>query len=103
MLWDIGTSLLCAARKRWPIALLDGRAFGHLPRQRTGTRPGLIVDLPESRDPLSSFEAGYQLTEELIQRKRPFTAIMAFDDMTAFGAIRALRKQGCQCRKIAPS
>ncbi|MGA9797800.1 MAG: LacI family DNA-binding transcriptional regulator [Terriglobales bacterium] len=54
----------------------------------------LIVDLPESQDPISSFEAGYKLTEELIKRKRPFTALMAFDDMTAFGAIRALAKAG---------
>ena len=54
----------------------------------------LIMDLPESRDPISGFEAGYKLTEELIKRRRPFTAIMAFDDMTAFGAIRALSKAG---------
>jgi DNA-binding LacI/PurR family transcriptional regulator len=54
----------------------------------------LIVDLPESRDPISSFEAGYHLTEELISRNRPFTALLAFDDMTAFGAIRALAKAG---------
>jgi LacI family transcriptional regulator len=54
--------------------------------------PRLVVDLPESRDPISSFEAGYKLSEELIRRKRPFTAILAFDDMTAFGAIRALAK-----------
>jgi LacI family transcriptional regulator len=54
----------------------------------------LIVDLPESRDPVSSFEAGYKLTEELLKRKNPFTALVAFDDMTAFGAIRALAKAG---------
>ena len=54
----------------------------------------LIVDLPESRDPISGFEDGYKLTEELIRRKRPFTALMAFDDLTAFGAIRALAKAG---------
>ncbi len=54
----------------------------------------LIVDLPESGDPFSSFEQGYKLTEELLQRHRPFTALMAFDDMTAFGAIRALGKAG---------
>ena len=54
----------------------------------------LIVDLPESRDPISSFEAGHKLTEDLIKQKRPFTAILAFDDMTAFGAIRALTKAG---------
>jgi LacI family transcriptional regulator len=56
--------------------------------------PQLILDLPESRDPISSFESGYKLTEELIKRRRPFTALMAFDDMTAFGAIRALSKAG---------
>ncbi len=56
--------------------------------------PRLILDLPESRDPLSSFEAGFKLTEELIKQKRPFTALMAFDDVTAFGAIRALAKAG---------
>ncbi len=54
----------------------------------------LTVDLPESRDPLSSFEAGQNLTEDLLKQKRPFTAILAFDDMTAFGAIRALGKAG---------
>jgi LacI family transcriptional regulator len=56
--------------------------------------PRLVVDLPESRDPISSFEAGFKLTEDLIKRKRPFTALLAFDDMTAFGAIRALAKAG---------
>ena len=56
--------------------------------------PRLIVDLPESRDPISSFEAGYKLTEDLIKHKHSFTALMAFDDMTAFGAIRALAKAG---------
>jgi len=56
--------------------------------------PRLIVDLPESGDPFSSFEQGYKLTEELLERRRPFTALMAFDDMTAFGAIRALGKAG---------
>jgi len=54
----------------------------------------LVVDLPESGDPFSSFEQGYKLTEELLRRRRPFTALMAFDDMTAFGAIRALAKAG---------
>jgi DNA-binding LacI/PurR family transcriptional regulator len=56
--------------------------------------PELVLDLPESSDPLSSFDAGFQLTEELLRRKHPFTALMAFDDMTAFGAIRALSKVG---------
>ncbi|HKW16689.1 MAG TPA: LacI family DNA-binding transcriptional regulator [Terriglobales bacterium] len=56
--------------------------------------PELVVDLPESSNPVSGFDAGISLTEELIRGKRQFTAIMAFDDMTAFGAIRALSKNG---------
>ncbi|MGA7931205.1 MAG: LacI family DNA-binding transcriptional regulator [Candidatus Sulfotelmatobacter sp.] len=54
----------------------------------------LVVDLPESRDPLSSFEMGQKLTENLLQQKRQFTALLAFDDVTAFGVIRALAKAG---------
>ncbi|HEY4905662.1 MAG TPA: LacI family DNA-binding transcriptional regulator [Candidatus Sulfotelmatobacter sp.] len=56
--------------------------------------PRLIMDLPESRDPISSFEAGFKLTEDLIQARRLFTAVLAFDDMSGFGAIRALAKSG---------
>jgi LacI family transcriptional regulator len=54
----------------------------------------LVFDLPESSDPISSFEAGVKLTENLIRQNRSFTALMAFDDMTALGAIRALSKAG---------
>lgn len=87
-------------------------AFLRGPRQITDTEPrwrgiktfakahglsipaDLILDLPESSNPLSSFEAGRSLTEELIAKEKKFTAIMAFDDMTAFGAIRALSNRG---------
>jgi LacI family transcriptional regulator len=61
--------------------------------------PKLILDLPESRDPLSSFHAGYKFTEEFLRRKIPFTAIMAFDDLSAFGVIRALHKAGLNVPK----
>jgi LacI family transcriptional regulator len=61
---------------------------------RLEINPELVVDLPESSDPLSSFDAGFALTGELIRKKVPFTALMAFDDMTAFGAVRALHKTG---------
>ena len=54
----------------------------------------LIVEMPESSDPLSSFELGYKLTEDLIRLKRSFSAMLAFDDMSAFGAIRALNRAG---------
>ena len=56
--------------------------------------PKLTVDLPESRNPISSFEIGQKLTEELVKQGRSFTALLAFDDMTALGAVRALAKSG---------
>src|SRR2546430_12659986 len=42
----------------------------------------------------SSDVCSSDLTEELLQRKKRFTALMAFDDLTALGAIRALTKAG---------
>lgn len=83
-----GPKTLGDSAPRWKGVLAFAKACGLELDQR------LILDLPESRDPISSFESGYQLTEELLKRKRPFTALMAFDDMTAFGAIRALAKAG---------
>ena len=56
--------------------------------------PHLVVDLPDIFDPNSSFESAFRLTEELLKKKRRFTALVAFDDLTAFGAIRALAKNG---------
>ncbi len=56
--------------------------------------PALQTNLPDAFDPNSGFENGYRFTEELLQRKKKFTAILAFDDLTALGAIRALTKAG---------
>ena len=56
--------------------------------------PALTQQLPESLDPTSSFESGFRLAEELLQRRKKFTALTAFDDLSALGAIRALTKAG---------
>jgi LacI family transcriptional regulator len=53
-----------------------------------------VAELPESVDPNSSFEAGVQLTTELLRQEKTFTALMAFDDVTALGALRALKMKG---------
>lgn len=58
--------------------------------------PRLAIELPDLRDPNSGFEGGFQACEELLRRRRPFTAILAFDDMTALGCMRALTKAGIQ-------
>jgi LacI family transcriptional regulator len=42
----------------------------------------------------SSYYEGCELTEELLRRRPDFTALLAFDDLTACAAIRALTKAG---------
>lgn len=37
---------------------------------------------------------GYRAAKELLSRKQPFTALFAYNDMTAIGAIRAMREEG---------
>jgi DNA-binding LacI/PurR family transcriptional regulator len=54
----------------------------------------LVVQLPDSFDPNSGFEGGQRFTDELLQKRKRFTALVAFDDLTALGAIRALTKAG---------
>jgi LacI family transcriptional regulator len=56
--------------------------------------PKLVVELPDRKEPNSSFEGGYRAVDELLKRKKPFTAVLAFDDMTALGVIRGLTERG---------
>lgn len=53
--------------------------------------PELVVTLS---DPFSSYEGGFEGTRQLLARNAQFTALVAFDDMTAFGCIRALISAG---------
>jgi len=54
----------------------------------------LVTELPDLREPNAGFEGGARATEGFLRHKRAFTAIMAFDDMTALGCIRALSRAG---------
>jgi LacI family transcriptional regulator len=56
--------------------------------------PALIHDLPGTMGSSSGFEGGLRLTNNMIRSGEPFTAILAFDDLTAYGAIRALSEAG---------
>jgi len=51
--------------------------------------PGLVVQL-EGDSP--SPELGYEATRKLLASRKPFTALFAFNDISAMGAIRALRE-----------
>ncbi len=54
----------------------------------------LVFELPNLVNPVSGFEGGLSATREMLATKRPFTAVLAFDDLTALGAIRALTAAG---------
>lgn len=54
----------------------------------------LIHDLPGTMGSSSGFEGGLRLTQNILRTGEPFTAILAFDDLTAYGAIRALSQAG---------
>jgi DNA-binding LacI/PurR family transcriptional regulator len=58
--------------------------------QRLGIeiKPELVVSL--ERD-MSSPELGYPVVQQLLATKRKFTALVAFNDISAIGAIRALK------------
>jgi len=83
-----GPKTLASSGQRWKGIRNFAQAAGIALDQRR------IAELPESLDPNSSFEAGAALTAELLRRGKPFSALMAFDDMTALGALRALKKKG---------
>ena len=51
-------------------------------------KPELVVHL--ERD-LSSPELGYPVVQQLLAARQPFTALVAFNDISAIGAIRALQ------------
>ncbi|AXC11380.1 Ribose operon repressor [Acidisarcina polymorpha] len=56
--------------------------------------PRRVRLLPEALDPTSGFEGGVAATEDLLRSAADFTALLAFDDLTALGAIRALILSG---------
>ena len=80
-----GPNTLIDSEQRWEGVVKFARQVGlHL-------NPENIVDL-EPR--LTNPEAGQKAMEKLLRAQREFTAVMAFDDLTAFGAIRALHHAG---------
>ena len=56
--------------------------------------PRLVFQLPNLMDPTSGFEGGLQISNEMLASGQPFTAILAFDDLTALGVVRGLTEAG---------
>jgi len=85
------------------IAFIKGQVFSSDTEQRwraivdgaktlgIAVDPHLVVQL---QGPEPGPGPGLEVTRQLLQTKRPFTAIFAFNDVTAIGAIMALREVG---------
>jgi len=71
--------------ERWQSLIQTARSLG------ISIDPDLVVQL--NRD-ISSPELGYPVVQQLMTAGRKFTAIVAFNDMSAIGAIRALQDFG---------
>lgn len=54
----------------------------------------LVFRLPNLVDPMSGFEGGLKFAQQMLASKRPFTAVLAFDDLTALGVVRGLSEAG---------
>jgi DNA-binding LacI/PurR family transcriptional regulator len=54
----------------------------------------LVFQLPGVAGPASGFEGGLQFARQMIQIDRPFSAVLAFDDLTALGVVRGLTEGG---------
>jgi LacI family transcriptional regulator, galactose operon repressor len=73
------------AEDRWRAICEAARSLGIC------IRPELAVQI-EADD--SSPQLGYPYAEELLKRKQSFTALFAYNDVAAIGAIRAFREAG---------
>jgi DNA-binding LacI/PurR family transcriptional regulator len=68
--------------------------------QRAATEGGIQIDrklvfqLPNLVGSTSGFEGGLCFSKEILASGRPFTAVLAFDDLTALGVVRGLSNAG---------
>ncbi|MGB8259906.1 MAG: LacI family DNA-binding transcriptional regulator [Terracidiphilus sp.] len=56
--------------------------------------PRLVFELPSMVDPMSGFEGGLRSAKQMLASGRKFTAVLAFDDLTALGVVRGLSEAG---------
>lgn len=83
-----GPEDLFDSEPRWKgVQLAANRAGVHLD-------PRLVLSLSNRVDPISGFDGGLQLAREMVSSAPGFTAILAFDDLTALGVVRGLKKEG---------
>ena len=83
-----GPAELHDSKKRWAGMLRFAK------ETRLKLHPKCVVDLPGASDPMAGFHEGSRITRELLSSGQKFTAVVAFDDLTAIGVMNALRLAG---------
>jgi len=85
------------------IAFIKGQEFSSDTEVRWANieKAARALSLPIAKDLISQLEGdspspelGYQATKKLLASRKPFTALFAFNDISAMGAIRAFREAG---------
>jgi DNA-binding LacI/PurR family transcriptional regulator len=85
------------------IAFIKGQEFSSDTEARwdgivqSATKLGLTIDaklITQLQGDVSSPDLGYHVTRRLLTKRESFSAIFAFNDISAIGAIRALREKG---------
>ena len=83
-----GPREMCDSEPRWlgiqKVAAQDGLELD----------PKLVFELPGLADPASGFEGGLGFARKMLASGRTFTAVIAFDDLTALGVVRGLTEAG---------
>jgi len=91
---DLGHTKIAVFRGHAQSADAESRwvALNEMARELSMTiDPELVVRL-DSNDPTPLL--GYPYGKQLLQRKKPFTALLAYNDISAIGAIRAFQESG---------
>jgi LacI family transcriptional regulator len=70
---------------RWAAICAAGKELG------VRIRPELVVQIEQD---LTTPQIGYPYAKELLARRKPFTALFAYNDLSAIGAIWAFREAG---------
>ena len=63
-------------------------------RRKLALDPRLTFELPSLMNPTSGFEGGVELVRRMVEKKLDFSAVLAFDDLTALGVVRGLIEAG---------
>lgn len=83
-----GPQEMCDSEPRWIGIQMAAAQTGVQIDQR------LVFELPGLSNPMSGFEGGARIAKSMIATGLSFTAVLAFDDMTALGVVRGLRESG---------